>query len=323
MARKKKIAVREIVLGGLGGIVIGFVVGVLTPIGSYWGEKLKLMWTTPDVRLSVMSVLLSRRQGESVADLKIRFRITSSDPQKRYVQPLFLKNSATGDSVSLSAAPPFGVDAIGIELDSIYLSSQGLNNAFEKLPTGENSGWQLDYRIAGDDDVQTSQTDVAGPEKLHFFLMPSGVWNSGDTSSLRPVIIAHTKGVYVLDSTGLSYVGKDTTAILVYPPDKVGLSFDFDEDGRADSQITASDFTMRDTSGTAGYVCGVHPDLTYFFQRYSGFVFAMKGNRVAPDSIGFTWFNSEQRADLSRVFGGTIDADVPLLGREFIYYEFR
>lgn len=300
-----------------------FLVMSLVPWGQNLGKRVWQAVVPTDLKVEIYSVLINRTQGDPVADVKIRLRLQNSDFSAQSVQLMSLRNPATGDSVDLSPTFPIEIAAQSFARDSISIHQRADWAIYREVPCVASAGWILKYRISGQNGTHVVEQKPADLEQLHFFLLPSGRWRAGDGARVPPMVFNRVRHLYEFDSMQWLDRGNDSFMVLIYPPDEVVVGMDFNQDGKTDTTLLAVELKVDSLKGIEGRMNSITPILDYYFDKISGFAFALGGNQILPDSVLFSWFSPSQQKDLSRVFGSVVDEQIPLIGKEFVYWQYR
>jgi hypothetical protein len=312
---------REIVVG-VALLVAGVLLGILTPTGEYWGRRILANWVTPDVRVSLSSVLVSRVRNDRIASVKIKYRIDNRDFYPRSIQPIRAYNDSTKDTIDLSSLPPVRVETQSFMDDSLLIKGGGKWLLFANIPCNKWSTWHLDFLVAGSREMLHAAADSSSLERLHFFLLPTQVLRVADpdVSQVQELYRVRTFGKL----TDTLWQGKDTTTLLVYPADQLNIGIDTNLDGKQDTTRLVSQFV----ADRKGFACGnwltLQPNLLYYFlEKRSGFAFGSSGSVLISDSLIMEWFCVHSQKDLLRVFGGDVDSDIPIdANSEFVYWKY-
>lgn len=308
------------------GIVIGVVLTLFTPFISHFGNLLFSKFVSPDLSVELSSILITREFQKNLVDVKIKLRLDNKDYIDRDIQLITLENIHTLDSFSLTDTEPISVKSLGYKVASVkfIVASPGL--LFNTIPAPGNSLWQLTYKIAGTDNQFKVFMGESSLDRLHFFLVPS--------SSLkidRQLLKYHFReiGIYsnlwVSDTNALNWKfhGVDSFSIFLYPLRHINVGVDTNSDGKTDILVRADTLSDAIESGSHGTYTEIIPSYKHLSSRASGFVIGFKPFEIIPQVVRLKWIQASSYDDLITIFGATVDEEVPLTNKEFIYWKYK
>jgi len=163
-------------------------------------------------------------------------------------------------------------------------------------------------------------------DRLHFFLVPtSGIKIDRHLLNYHFREIGNSSNLWVLDTNALNWEfhSIDSFSVFLYPVEYISVGIDIDGDNKTDLFVGANTLDDVIESGSRATYTEIVPNYRHLTSKASGFVIGIKPFKIIPKGISLKLLETDSYKDLISIYGVTVDEEVPLSNKEFIYWKYK